>query len=124
MSNREISKETIVVHERALKALGLKMALVALEVARDLRNGAIPPEKYYQGSYCGSACCIFGHIESRIGKSGYNRVGRAIDLMLDDYALSNLFAGRHPSIPELAADAIENYVINGANIPWIERSGH
>src|SRR5258706_15298977 len=83
MSNRQLTDTTIQIHPRALKALGLKKALVFLEVARDLRSGAIERDMYYQGSYgyeCGSACCIYGHVDSRLFKSIKNRINRAVKL--------------------------------------------
>jgi|SRR5258706_11553724 len=121
MSNRQLTDTTIQIHPRALKALGLKKALVFLEVARDLRSGAIERDMYYQGSYgyeCGSACCIYGHVDSRLFKSIKNRINRAVKLKDKDIALAELFAGAHPSIPALAANAIENYVLKGYDFPW------
>jgi len=121
MSNRQLTETTVQIHPRALKALGLKKALVFLEVARDLRSGAIEKDMYYQGSYgyeCGSACCIYGHVDSRLFKSIKNRTKRAQKLRDKDIALTDLFAGAHPSKPVLAADAIENYVLKGYDSPW------
>ncbi|SRR5258706_9521088 len=121
MSNRQLTETTVQIHPRALKALGLKKALVFLEVARDLKSGAIERDMYYQGSYgyeCGSACCIYGHVDSRLFKSVKNRVQRAQKLRNKDSALSDLFAGTHRSIPAAAAEAIENYVLKGYDSPW------
>jgi len=101
--------------------LGLKKALVFLEVARDLRSGAIEKDMYYQGSYgyeCGSACCIYGHVDSRLFKTVNNRINRAKKLKDKDNALAYLFTGARPSIPAAAADAIENYVLKGHDQPW------
>src|SRR5258706_12888633 len=121
MSNRQLTETTVQIHPRALKALGLKKALVFLEVARDLRSGAIEKDMYYQGSYgygCGSACCIYGHVDSRLFKSIKNITKRAQKLKGKDSALVDLFAGAYPSIPILAANAIENYVLKGHDSPW------
>ena len=121
MSNRQLTETTVQIHPRALKALGLKKALVFLEVARDLRSGVIEKDMYYQGSYgyeCGSACCIYGHVDSRLFKSIKNRGERARKLRDKDVALVDLFAGLHRSIPTAAADAIENYVLKGYDLPW------
>ena len=124
MSDRRLA-DVRTIHPRTLSIWDEATCLVALEVARDLRSGAIPPEEYDQGSFtkssgrCGAACCIAGHIALRmggpvelfIGRSGYfsaeypNRIAR-------------LFAGGQPSDPILAADAIERFVIDGSETPW------
>jgi hypothetical protein len=123
MSNRKLTETTVKISERALKTFGLETSLIALEVACDLRNGAIKPEEYNQGSFCGSSCCIWGHIHSRLYIENSNIVGRintAGDLTNKDNALFDLFGGGNPSDPMLAADAIEAYVLHGADRPWNE----
>lgn len=112
MSNRhEVEGRTI--HPRALEELGEEACIVALGVARDLRSGVIPPEKYDQGRYmhaCGAACCIAGHMRDRLGLRGHFTVLSP--------ALMDLFGGLHPSIPHLAVDAIERYIYDGSETPW------
>jgi hypothetical protein len=119
MSNREVSTETRTLHPRALAVLGEEWCLALLEVARDLRSGAIPPERYNQKEYCGTACCIAGHAARKRGVP----VDILVDLEGTDPALfdyrGGLF-GPHPvrPTPAQAADAIEAYVYAGADQPW------
>src|ERR1700677_1180202 len=60
----KVKDETI--HPTALEELGYEASIIALGVAKDLRSGAIKPENYDQGSVCGTACCIAGHITARM----------------------------------------------------------
>ena len=67
------------IHPRALESLGYATCVALLGVARDLRSGAIPPEKYdqtdwgahnkYDAYKCGRPCCIAGHLAQRLGIS-------------------------------------------------------
>ena len=112
MSNRhEVEGRTI--HPRALKELGEEACIIALGVARDLRSGVIPADKFdmrFIHARCGSACCIAGWMMIRgAGRETLNAVVRN---------MSDLFAGHHPSDPQLAADAIERYIYNGSETPW------
>jgi len=50
MSDRKLA-ESRVIHSRALAAWGEATCFAAIEVARDLRSGVIPPEEYDQGSF-------------------------------------------------------------------------
>ncbi len=125
MSDRKLEIDTKRIHPRALNALGLHTAVVMLGVARDLRDGKI--EKFDMESYfeCGSPCCIAGHVLARLGhvclpeddfpKSGIDLVD---DWLTKDDCLRLLFRGSNPSSPELAALAIERYVLEGADDPW------
>jgi len=109
MSNRQfITARTL--HPKALAALGEEACIVALEVARDLRDGTIPPERYNQAYICGSACCIAGHMARRLGVN-------VVTLFTHDLS-ADLFNGGHPSDPFLAADAVERYVYDGSETPW------
>lgn len=121
MSNRhEVEGRTI--HPRALKELGDEACIVALEVARDLRSGVIPPEKYYQGRYCGTACCIAGHIARRFGFPE-DRAAFWVGSLPHMKSLTDndgLFTGFHSTAtPQRAADAIERYVYDGSETPWV-----
>jgi hypothetical protein len=110
MSNRRfITARTL--HPKALAALGEEACIVALEVARDLRDGTIPPEHYNQVSICDSACCIAGHMARRLGVN-------VVTLYFTHDLRAGLFNGVHPSDPLLAADAIERYVYDGSETPW------
>jgi hypothetical protein len=111
MSNRQFMT-TRTLHPKALAALGEEACIVALEVARDLRDGTIPPERYNQAVICGSACCIAGHMARRLGVNDLNLYFTHRDLR------EGLFNGEHPSDPLLAADAIERYVYDGSETPW------
>jgi hypothetical protein len=125
MSDRKLA-DALSIHPKALAIWGEATCIVALEVARDLRSGVIPPCEYDQGSFlkiqgrCGSACCIAGHIALRMRepvtylarRSGYfNMVGQKSPAAL-------LFSGGRPSDPQLAADAIGRFVIGGSDDPW------
>ena len=118
------------IHPRALESLGYATCVALLGVARDLRSGAIPPEKYDQGDWgvfdeheaykCGSPCCIAGHLAQRLGVFVGDLLGRIRKdpAVSDYYGDDSLFDADHPSDPQLAADAIERYVYEGASQPW------
>ena len=122
MSDRRLA-DVRTIHPRTLSIWDEATCLVALEVARDLRSGVIPPEEYDQGCFyrigCGSACCIAGHIalrmkepvESLLVRSGYF-TARYHD------PISRLFSGARASDPQLAADAIERF-LQGSDNPWM-----
>jgi hypothetical protein len=110
MSNRQFIT-ACTLHPKALAALGEEACIVALEVARDLRDGTIPPERYDQAHICGSACCIVGHMARRLGVN-------VVTLYFARDFRADLFNGAHPSDPLLAADAIERYVYDGSETPW------
>ena len=110
MSNRQFMT-TRTLHPKALAALGEEACIVALEVARDLRDGTIPPERYDQAHICGSACCIAGHMARRLDVN-------ALTLLVIHDLAADLFNDVHPSDPLLAADAIERYVYDGSETPW------
>jgi hypothetical protein len=120
MSNRKRTLKARTIHPRALATFGEEVCVVMLGVARDLRDGTISPENYDQKNYCGTACCIAGHVAARLDMC----VREFIDLQTRDDALWNsgygaLFRGSNPSDPLLAADAIERYVYDGAERPWL-----
>ena len=115
-SRHESGARTI--HPHTLAELGEEACIVALGVARDLRSGVIPPEKYDQRRWCGTACCIGGHIATRLGKTHNVLMGEIWDRCGDDLFVPDLFSGRHPSNPILAADAIERYIMLGSTTPW------
>ena len=114
MSDRKIA-ESRVIHSRALAAWGEATCFAAIEVARDLRSGVIPPEEYDQGSFyrigCGSACCIAGHIAWRMREP--------VERLLKRTGYCRLFSASRPSNPQLAADAIERFVFDGSDDPWM-----
>ena len=110
MSSRQQS-DTLPIHPYALIELGEEACIVALGVARDLRSGAIPPEKFdmrwvLPSASCGSGCCIAGWMLIR---------GVHIRHFAD---VGDLFSTSHPSDPQLAADAIERYIYDGSRTPW------
>src|SRR5882672_7119527 len=124
MSNRQLTDTTIKIHDRALKALGLETALVMLGVANDLRSGVIESDKYSQWSYgdtvsnCGTPCCIWGHVCTRLGIFNFrDRVEAADNAQNNDNALVNLFCPNQAT-PKMGAKAIENYLIKGYDFPW------
>lgn len=123
MSNRQ-STDVRVIHPSALADWGAPTCFAALEVARDLRSGAIPPEEYDQGSFirshrtCGSACCIAGHIAFRMKEPVENLLERSGYWGPRGHAY-RLFAGSRPSDPLLAADAIERFILDGSDDPWV-----
>jgi len=123
MSDRKLA-ESRVIHSRALAAWGEATCFAAIEVARDLRSGAIPPEEYDQTSFfpskCGSACCIAGHIALRMKEPVENFLGRSgyFTARYHD-PISRLFSGARTSDPQLAADAIERFVFDGSDDPWM-----
>jgi len=123
MSDRKLA-DVRQIHPSALSIWDEATCLVALEVARDLRSGAIPPEEYDQGSFtkslstCGTACCIAGHIALRMRESVERFIGRSRYSTEYPNRMSRLFAGSQPSDPILAADAIERFVYDGSETPW------
>lgn len=117
MSNRQ-STDTRAIHPHALAKFGLEVCLVALEVADDLRSGVIPPEQYDQREWCGSACCIAGHIACRMKISHSELLDDIWDRSNKDVSILDLFRGHHPSVPNLAADAIERAIYDGSETPW------
>ena len=124
MSDRKQDSETRTIHPRAIAALGEEACVVMLGVARDLRSGAIPPEHYDQGSYCGTACCVAGHVALRLGVRPKDVADWASDAEIRDAALFDndlaLFSSciHHKVSPALAARAIERYLYEGADHPW------
>jgi len=124
MSDRKLTQSRLVIHPKAIAALGEEVCFVALEVARDLRSGAIPPDEYDQGSFdkhnskCGAACCIAGHIALRMMMHVYTLLNRTKFWDFTSPA-SRLFAGSRPSDPLLAADAIERAILQGSDNPWM-----
>lgn len=124
MSNREITARTI--HPDSIAELGLQECIVALEVARDLRSGAIPPEDYDQDQLyplvaiadgCGTPCCIAAHIAHRM-RVAPDRIFNKLQPWI-----YGLFSSRTDSLqadddPIHAADAIERYVYDGDKQPW------
>lgn len=132
MSNRQATSETRTIHPRALVALGESVCVEMLGVARDLRSGVIPRKKFNQGvwyandkSWCGSACCIAGHVAHRTLEIDFARTGaqqrillaQIMDWEMRDSGVSALFCGCQPSDPLLAADAIERFVLRGSGDP-------
>lgn len=108
------------IHPDIIAAIGEPAALLMLELAKDLRSGKLSAEEYDQRSFCGTACCIAGHLFIR----DY-RLFR--DHIYDNWlamprgeiiGLNDLFASYHPSNPVLAADAIERYIFANALHPW------
>lgn len=122
MSSRQDLSETRTIHPSAVAEVGERVVLEMLGVARDLRSGAIPPEEFNQRHFCGTPCCIAGHVALRI--AGRNRFEDVIGLFYNDtdnlksVSLMRLFSGRYPSDPALAARAIERYVFWGSKDPW------
>ena len=124
MSDRRLA-DVRTIHPRTLSIWDEATCLVALEVARDLRSGAIPPEEYDQRSFtkslstCGTACCIAGHIALRMSEPVERFIGRSGYFSGDSQnRAARLFSGSQPSDPILAADAIERFVIDGSETPW------
>jgi len=124
MSDRKLV-ESRTIHSRALELWGEETCLAALEVARDLRSGAIPPEEYDQGTFykidsrCGTACCIAGHIAFRMREPVEFFISRSGYFSPISRPSYRLFAGSRPSDPQLAADAIERFVFECPSDPWI-----
>ena len=115
MSNRQES-QVRTIHPRAIKGLGEEACIVALGVARDLRSGVIPAEKFNMGVFCGTACCIAGHIAGRLGVPVFKLLESLLDQPSGSYL--DLFSSRHPSDPYLAADAIERSIYGGSETAW------
>lgn len=120
MSNRSSAGETRTIHPCALAELGEEACIVALGVARDLRSGVIPPERYSQEEYCGMACCIAGHIALRLGEDVMQFVNRRSIINSDSlrWDSTSLFGNSQAELPDVAADAIERYVYDGSETPW------
>lgn len=118
MSDKQGEVRTI--HSRAIKALGMEACVVMLGVARDLRSGAIPPENYSQAVFCGTACCIAGHVAMRIGYFSDYVIEWVNEVLPRDEALNQLFGVPSGRVtPSDGADAIERYVYDGSEHPWL-----
>jgi hypothetical protein len=127
MSDRKLEIDAKIIHPRALRTLGLEACIVMLDVAHDLREDRI--EHFDMRSYfsCGSPCCICGHVLYRLGygcdeknpdytsRDGYDL---RQSWFLKDKAVFRLFSANAPSDPQLAARAIDRYVLEGAESPW------
>lgn len=124
MSSKQGEVRTI--HKRAITALGQEACVALLSVARDLRSGAISPESYDQLYWCGTSCCIGGHLAARLGILDPQEVEDRLNEFMDrDPALFGnpygLFGDdAHSPTPVKAADAIERYVYDGWKFPWSE----
>ncbi len=133
MSNRKLV-EVLSIHPVALKELGEEACLIALGVAHDLRSGVIPPDEYNQGEVCGTACCIAGHIVTRLWGKYDGPIPRYYEKQISipalrkrwywyeecrfkSLGLARLFGGL-VATPQQAADAIENYLHQGSSNPW------
>ena len=116
MSNRAIAGQCRTIHPRAIAALGERICIAMLGVARDLRSGAIVPEKFNMRTSYGTARCIFGHMQLRLSDDDGGKLRKT--WLSRNYGLTNLFDGGSPSDPQLAARAIERYVYDGADDPW------
>jgi hypothetical protein len=125
--------ETRTIHPEVLKEIELSTALELLKVAKDLRDGTIPPHDFNMSIFhCGTAHCIAGWVEHRTGKyrdelfMKRNSYGIYLDEDngYDNYhdglpkSLYDLFGWHHKSDPKLAADAIERYVYQHSQKPW------
>jgi hypothetical protein len=117
MSNRN-DTDARTIHPNAIRILGEEACIVALGVARDLRSGDIPPERYDQGTLCGTACCIAGHIAYRMNRPQVDLWARVICTSIPMVSGKGLFAGGNPSNPILAANAIERFLFEGSERPW------
>lgn len=127
MSNREITSTSRTIHPRALAALGEEACVVMLGVARDLLDGTIPPEEYDQRDWCGTACCIGGHVANRLGIDYYDlwdkprRRGLGGGLVFTTnslFGMPGIIGNQVNPTPALAARAIYRYVYEGAEEPW------
>jgi hypothetical protein len=135
MSDRKLTNDAVKIHDRAMNTLGLERALIMLDVAKDLRSGAIEHDLYNQRAYgvaftndsisdCDTPCCIWGHVCFRMGVNRWaDRRDSARELMHKDVALTSLFAPRIDVTPVMAANAIENYIIKGHVLPWHAQKG-
>lgn len=117
MSDKQGISRTI--HPNALRDIGEEACMTLLGIARDLRDGTIPPEKYDQrtlGHGCNTPCCIAGHFKWRAPEiwQGLINFHAAAHTPLD-----NLFDACYPSDPMLAAKAIDRYVFDYSNKPWM-----
>jgi hypothetical protein len=120
MSDRKLD-DARTIHPDCIAAVGEEVCLALLSVARDLRSGAIPPEHYYQGSWCGTAQCIWGHAATRLGR--YNKMEISVagrKLMEKDAGLHELFMGAGGAFasPDQAANAIESWLFTHAKFVW------
>jgi hypothetical protein len=125
MSDRKFEINNKAIHPRALTALGLEVCIVMLGVANDLREGKIENfsmSMYFSG--CGTPYCIGGHVLARLGYGNSSEIlsSRNRELLASwiqkDSAVYRLFNGDNPNDLQLAACAIEHYVIEGADYPW------
>lgn len=139
--------EARVIHPEVIQELGVELAMELLKVGHDLRTGVIPAHEFDMRNFhtplydedinpCGTAHCIAGWVSYRVGKhyhtlfykgsfQGCISDGPAAQRPLPgfeglrayDPPLRILFY-KHPSDPQMAADAIEQYVYNYAADPW------
>lgn len=117
MSDKELGTNVRAIHQGVINEIGAQAAILLLGVARDLRDGTIPPENYIQSSInCGSAHCIFGWVALRMDDPWQ------LESFIHDWdkssRLKNLFASWSDCTTEEAANAIERYVFDYAKRPW------
>lgn len=92
----------------------------ALErLASDLRDGSVPREQFRMDIWCGSACCIRGHLDKA---SGVENIRRWTLQSPRRHVLARLFVpsnavALYTTDRLAAADAIENYLA-GKDYPW------
>lgn len=132
--------DTRTIHPEVLKELPLNVIMELLKVGNDLRTGVIPPHQFDMRWYnsfnftCGDHVhCIAGWVGARL-KTSYrtlfyvgdrkiiNDNGPAAEKYDENGQPYNpplrILFQSHPSDPQMAADAIEQYVFNYAEDPW------
>jgi hypothetical protein len=122
MSDRNLD-DARTIHPDCIAVVGDEVCLALLSVARDLRSGAIPPEHYFQGCWCGTAQCIWGHAAARLGYYKKREISLlAEEFMIRDAGLQQLFIGTRgmSAFPDQAADATERWLFKHSMRPWNE----
>jgi len=109
MSDKQ--QETQTIHPEVMRVFGPRWVAAALAVADDLRSGVIPADQFRMKS---CEACIGHYIGTRLGPDrGFDEAAAPVHVARDGnmhVKLGGLFAGSRPSVPALAAHAIETFV--------------
>lgn len=135
MKTVEITDQVRPFHPSVLAELPIEVALELKQVGLDLASGVIPSYQFDMSLYnqpcrlpdgsCGTAYCIAGWVAFRMRQPYFDLFyqdggparERYVDGVYCNTPMRILFC-RHPSDPQMAARAVEEYLYNYADDPW------
>lgn len=128
--------EVRTIHPEVFNEMTVEAAFAMLEIAKELRDGTIKRKEFCMIHYhgptndpeCGTSHCIAGWIQTKLGiPSSRLRTDKFLGFIKPNSisewpsALAHLFGGSHKSDPQLAADAIEQYLFKHAKLAWYSK---